>query len=373
MEQINPVPSVTIIHETHGKAFKKLMGWAAGGVLLVGAAFAAWELADNYLDIPDLKWPFGIEAQVTPPQVDASVRHDTYKTEKVFDRTCKEDMSVLTELAGSQSFQVDLKLFVLTPGIAKMDKLIAVDFDLCGDNGLVRTNAVLEKDSVTEKVISVSASTDGLVPTRPRVNHVDSSRNCAELRVGDSKKTIDDKIAKWEQELRDWEQKKKGAKRPSCDDGFDVTRAGAPDSVAALKDTAYAAAQIAVTMDAEPLKEMEAQNTKYLAEINDMLRAEFPGANVQVRLNGLADQRQRRMQEARTELERNYYNVQMPSTGSNVVKVTAPDGGEISVKLNSLSVQPVITTGTSVSQERIIPTTSTPIAPATTTIVRKAA
>lgn len=340
----------------------KLGCLVAGAAVLVGAYVAV----DDRLNWPHFGWPDAPGgAEVLPPVLEAGVRHDTYLTEKTYDHNCESQVSVGNEVEGSQSFQVDLGLFTLTPGIGEVNKIKFGDFLLCGDTGSVRTNAVLERDRITNKVTRVIAYTDGLVPTHPRVAHTDSARNCAKLRVGDSKEKIDAEIAKWERQFNDWQNKKKGAKRPPCDDGFKVSRAGAPDSVAEIKDTANAAAQIAMTVAADPRQQIEAQNGAYLAKVDDMLRRDFPGVPVEVRLNGAGDQRQRRLEEARRDLEKNYYKVELPTPGSNVLKVTAPNGGEITVRLRTVDVQPLVITGTSKSEERVIPPPPSPVTPTT--------
>lgn len=369
-------PAQNIVVQLEGP--KRRMGlkgriacWATVAIALVGAYNYVDDKFDFLPDLPSLPGlphlDLGTEPQ--PPQAESGVRHEFYTTEAEFSLECTGQVSVAAEVKGKEEDRAIPGLgHIWANGSGEVSKVIFGDVLLCGDSGSLAANAELEHDP-TGKIIKVTAHTDGLVPTHPRVDHT-AAENCATTHYGDSKAAIDKAIAKWEKQQRDWEQHKKGAKDPGCDDGFKVTGVFARERVAEIKDTANAAAQIAMAMDAQPRQQIEAENTRLLSDLQTMLSQRYPGAEVKVQLNGIGDQRQHQMDVAVAELQANHYVVTPPAPGGNEMKVSAPGGGEITVRTSSNIAQGV--TGNRLRQldERPLPAIQSAT---TTTLQRRAA
>lgn len=237
-----------------------------GTILLVGALVAGGlYVADraNWIDI-NLPHP-EVDLGSDPAVVNAAVDQNSYQTEVDFDITCLKRVSVGVDVEG-------FKNGPLGDGVIK--KKIFGDFLLCGDNNQVEANAVETVDPITKQVTRVDVVLSGTVPIQPRVDHNDP-RNCIDGNIGDTMDEIN-------QKMQEYNDKKAKGENPGCDDGFEVTQLMGSDGLADVKDTANSAAQIAMTLDANPKAIMAEADQILIDKVTEQLRGMQRYANAEV-------------------------------------------------------------------------------------------
>lgn len=214
-----------------GEGFiKTVMGVAVVGAFAVGALYVADKM--HWIDI---NLPTEVDLGSDPGIVNAGVDKNSYTEEADMNVTCLKRVSVGVDVEGFKNGPV---------GDGVLKKKIFGDFLLCGDNNEVEANAIETIDPITHRVTQVDVVLSGLKPLQARVDHNDR-RNCIDGNVGDTMQVIGEK-------LKEYDEKVAKGDKPGCDDGFEVTQFMGSESLADIKDFGYAAAQIAMTLDANP-------------------------------------------------------------------------------------------------------------------------
>lgn len=299
--------------------YAKIIG--VGGLAVIGGLTAynkAVDVFPSLPDMPELNFDFGNN----PPAAEAAVIPATYSEEATFDISCLARMAVGVAVHGNKDEFV---------AGGELDKVYFGDFLLCGDSSdKAMAQAVIERDKTTNEVLSVSMVTDGLKVTHPRIDHEDS-RNCAPLRPNDSINEINKKIA-------DWKKDKRAGKNPECDDGFDISGFWAfGGDLSKIKETGFAAAQIAMALDAQPQKQIDKMNQQFIAELKSEMIKRYPGADVTVTLRDRVSQVEQRLKDVAEDLKDNDFDVKFDEKdGKPIMKVSAPGGGDVTVKVQSV-------------------------------------
>jgi hypothetical protein len=302
--------------EHEGGFLRKVSIVAVGGLAAFGALTAynkAADLIPGLPDFPELHFDFGNN----PPAAEASVLPETYETEETFDISCLARVGVGVAVHGNKDELI---------GGGEYDKILFGDFLLCGDRpGDISAKATIERDKATDKPVKVSLVTDGLKVTQPRLDHTDS-RNCAPLRTGDSPAEIRDKIERWERDQRKH-------KDPECDDGFHVSGLGGGSDLSKIKETAFAAAQIAMALDAQPQSEIDELNKVFVEKLKEEIASRYPGAVVDIELTTTDEQIEQRLETVAEDLQNNFFEVELDD---DEMKISAPGGGDVTVAVSSL-------------------------------------
>lgn len=211
-------------------------------------------------EVPNIDIPQGL-----PEAAEASVRHDTFEVKKEMDYVITDQVRVGVEVEGkAEGFRVPLLGSIGGAlGDGKVSKLYMADY-LVGNNRADNKRLITEKYETTTwtnpdgtsdantKLVKVTLKHPKLEVVQPRINDLDPA-NCANLRPGDSKEKIQEKV-------NTYLTKKNSGKDVDCDYGFKVTGAVAPASVADAKDMSRAAVQLALSLDARP----DANNQKII-------------------------------------------------------------------------------------------------------------
>lgn len=300
-------------------SFRRLALCGAAGVGVVVLAFNADDILPGMpgLDIPELHFDVGNN----PPSAEAAVLPETYETESTFDIACQAQVGVGVGIHGNKDELI---------GGGEYDKLLFGDFLLCGEQaGRLAALATIERDTETDAVRSVRVETDGLAVTHPRIDHTDP-RNCAPTRT-------DNSMAENWDEIAEWTEAQENGDKPECDDGFDVSGLGGGSDLAKIKETAFAAAQIAMSLDAQPQAIIDDLNESFVSRLEEELQLRYPGAAVQVVLRTTPEQMTERFERVTDELKSNFYDVVLDDDdGKPVLKISAPGGGEVTVRIRSI-------------------------------------
>jgi len=306
--------------ERDGGFIRKAAFVATGGLAFIGALTAydrAGDLLPGLPELPDLNFDLGNN----PPAAEAAVLPETYKTESTFDIACQAQVGVGVGIHGNKDELI---------GGGEYDKLLFGDFLLCGEQaGRLAALATIERDTQTDEIRSVRVETDGLTVTHPRIDHTDP-RNCAPTRTDNSMEE------NWE-EIAEWRQAQENGEKPECDDGFNVSGLGGGSDLAKIKETAFAAAQIAMALDAQPQAIIDGLNESFVSRLEEELQSRYPGATIQVVLRTTPEQMTERFERVTDELRSNFYDVELDDDdGKPVLNISAPGGGEVTVRIRSI-------------------------------------
>ncbi len=230
----------------------------------VGAAalvYAARGVGDIGID-----WPFSsahvpdFNISTDPPVAEAGVDNRFTEIEEEFDIRCRAQIGVAVGVHGFKNGPV---------GDGVVDKKIFGDFLPCSDS--LVGSATLVPNEATGEVARVKIKYDDLEVTHPRVDFEDG-RNCADIDANDSPAEATKAIAKREEKIAQ-------GKKAKCDDGFDVTQFGGPDSLAEVKDFSFSAAQLA--MYAVDPRSFENINAKNKEEVRQYYQDKYPTAIIE--------------------------------------------------------------------------------------------
>lgn len=227
---------------------------------LAGAALlAAGYIGVQHMDI-DMPWSHIPEMpgfdmpQGEPEKAEASVRHDTFEVKREMDYIITDQVRIGVEVEGkAEGFRLPLVGSLGGAlGDGKVSKLYMADY-LIGNNRSENKRLITEKhETITTtqpdgsqqtetKLVKVTLKHPKLEVVHPRISNLDPA-NCANLRPGDSKEKIQEKI-------NTYITKKNSGNKVDCDYGFKVTGAVAPASVADAKDMSLAAAELAAALE----------------------------------------------------------------------------------------------------------------------------
>lgn len=315
--------------DTHVSAERHLGRKIAAGALAVAGAVGLWAVADNLNlphipSFPDVSGLNPGQLFNHPPKVEAGLVSGTTTVQDTFDISCKGRLSAGVSVYGNKDELL---------GGTRIDKILFTDWLPCGDT--IPADVQLTKQG--GEVTKVDVATPGLVVTQASVNHEDF-RNCVPLRHGDNARKIEQKINKWE-------KKEKAGKDPGCDSGYSITGAFVVGGQSAnIKDTANTAAQIVTAVDARPTGTMQSMNDKFLEEVRTQIQTEYPHASVDIHMTSTAQQVKERLAKVVHDLKHNFYKVkiiQRNGKGKSAIKVSAPGGGEVTAKIDSIDLQDV--------------------------------
>lgn len=296
------------------------------GVLAAAGAIALYSVVEDYIPglpkLPNIGNPLA-DLGNNPPKVEVGIVPGTVEVEEEHEASCKGRVGAGISVHGNKDELM---------GGGEYDKILFGDFQPCGDP--IPVHVKKTKNPATGEVIKVDATTNGLMVTQPRVDEVDY-RNCAPLRPGDSKKEIDQKI-------KEWKQKRDTGKKPECDDGFEFSGIYVVGGDAAkVITTGRTGAQIAMASYV-PGREIIAMNRDFKGELKQELEARYPGAKVTVSMNGIKERTQAQARQVLDELKDNTYKVEIKKEdGKPVMHVSAPGGGEVTVKVQEVFVDAV--------------------------------
>lgn len=306
--------------EREGGLIRRMSMVAVGGLAAFGA-LTVYNNVDDIIpglpDLPDINFDLGNN----PPAAEAAVIPETYQTEATFDIGCRAQVGVGVGIHGNKDELV---------GGGEYDKLLFGDFLLCGERaGMLAARATIERDTESDEIRRVLVETDGLTVTHPRIDHTDA-RNCAPTRTDNSMEENWDEIEAWKTEQAKGEE-------PECDDGFNVSGLGGGSDLAKIKETAFAAAQIAMALDAQPQEIIDELNDRFVTQLEEELEARYPGAAVEVVLRTTPEQLTERFERVTSELKSNFYDVEFDEKdGKPVLEISAPGGGEVTVRIRSI-------------------------------------
>lgn len=263
---VRQVQQAPIIIQTGGNR-RGGMGWK-GGLFCVGAVAAAGVFIADKIGMIEFGWP-NIDLRAGPPTVMASVDQRSYELEVEFDLSCNQRVSVAVDVE-AHDHQVG--------GSGNVHKKMFGDFLLCSDDREIETNAVATQDPISGEVTSVIVELSGVYVEQPRVHHLDP-RNCIDGNIGDTMEEIDAKLAEYLEDVANGET-------PECDSGWDSSGLITFEIGPEAKDMANKAAQLAITVDANPAQIIETANAQLDEAVTAQLqsRAEFANANIDVRI-----------------------------------------------------------------------------------------
>jgi hypothetical protein len=219
------------------------------GVIALGVSeYKGWTDFTDFIDVPP------IELGSDPEEAVASVDQESYAIELDLDITCTKRVSAAVNVESFKNGPI---------GDGVVEKKIFGDFLLCGDNQEVEGSAVESIHPITNEVQSITVTVSGLYVEQPRVDMLDV-RNCIDGNIDDNIEDINQKVDEYHQKVADGD-------KPGCDDGFRVSQLGGTDNLAKAKDIALASAQLALTVDSNPVEILKAADEEYKLQILDRL------------------------------------------------------------------------------------------------------
>jgi hypothetical protein len=215
------------------------------GVIALGVSeYKGWTDFTDLIEVPQ------IELGSDPEEAIAAVDQESYAIEIDLDITCTKRVSAA----------VDVEAFKNGPiGDGVVEKKFFGDFLLCGDNQEVEGSAIESVNPITNTVQSITVTVSGLYVEQPRVDMLDV-RMCVDG-------NIDDDIDDINRKVEEYHEKVAAGNKPSCDDGFRVTQLGGTDDLAKAKDIALASAQLALTVDSNPVELLMEADEEYRQQI----------------------------------------------------------------------------------------------------------
>jgi hypothetical protein len=253
------------VHTGRDRRRGGILGTVAKGALLGGVALVALDKLD-IIDLPDFpQFDLGSD----PEYAFATVDQNSYELEVDFDIRCTQRVSV----------GVDVEAFKNGPvGDGVFKKKIFGDFLLCSNENEIESNAVATEDPVSGQITRVVVELSGVYIEQPRVDHLDI-RNCVDLDPGDSMEEIQADLDAYYADAADGDT-------PGCDDGFTVTQIAGSSDLAEAKDIGWKAAQLAMTLDTNPIAFIEQADAQLREAVEAQLRAQvrFINAEIEVRI-----------------------------------------------------------------------------------------
>lgn len=343
--------------ERDGGFINSLRRVAVCGAAGVGAVVLAFNADDILPGMPGFDIPeFNINIGNNSPEAEAKVKPDTYSVEE-------HDLGIACEARLSAGVGTKGNKDELIGG-GRFNDVVFADALYCGNDPFqgehnVDGNIQLTKNDSSGRVTNVLIRSAGLQSQHPRINFFDF-RQCVKLDADDSAEKIEEKTEQWIEETK---ERIADGKDPKCDIGFDVTGVGGWPDLANVIPASYAASQLAMAVDQAPQTILKDMNDEFFAELMKEATDRYPGAEIVIEKLDIADASEKRLEEIKAELKKNYFKVEEKREDGKIeLYVTGP--GSVRVRVPEISFvrsQPVRITG--MSAVDVIPEASKPRTP----------